>query len=489
MIKKKILAAAISAALCFGSLVACGAEEKTENTTYTIDAVLSEDKTLSATVTCNYVNNTDVPLKELWFHLYPNAYREGAKVSPIAQADIATAYPEGRSYAVSEIKSVAVNGEAREVQIAGVDEDILTVPLGKTLDPTESVKVKIEYSVKLPCVRHRFGYTDKSVNLGNFYPVACMYRDGAFVADPYYSTGDPFFSECADYNVKVTAPEKWTGAFTGEVKSKTEKDGATTYKVSAENVRDFAAVFGEYQKMSGLAGSTIVNYYYYEDAKPEASLNAAIDAVKTFSDMFGAYPYPEYTVVQTAFLHGGMEYPCLSMISDRYSGDSYLDIIVHETAHQWWYGVVGNDEVKHAWLDEALAEYSTMMFYEENKDGYGYTFNGKRADAMTAYILYCETYKNNGLDDTSMTRAVNEYENDVEYTYMTYVKGAIMLDDVRNTVGNGAFKSGLKRYYSTMKYDIAEPQDLIGAMEKSSKRKLSALFDSWLNGDVKLFGD
>ena len=68
-------------------------------------------------------------------------------------------------------------------------------------------------------MRHRFGYNDNSVNLANFYPIACVYRDGAFVADPYYSTGDPFFSEVADYNVKLTAPKELTGAFTGSVKS------------------------------------------------------------------------------------------------------------------------------------------------------------------------------------------------------------------------------------------------------------------------------
>ncbi|MCH5162926.1 MAG: M1 family metallopeptidase [Clostridiales bacterium] len=484
--KKKLTAVILSAAVGM-SLVACSPSEQKKNSKYTIEATLAEDYTLSATVTCKYVNNTDVPLGELWFHLYPNAYRNGASVAPISDADISAAYPNGRSYADMQITAVTVGGSARDITISGVDENILTVPLGKTLEPTDSINVKISYTLKLPNVSHRLGYTDKSVNLGNFYPIACVYKDGAFVADPYYSTGDPFFSECADYTVRFSAPEKWSGAFTGSVKSKSSADGVTTYNVSAKNVRDFCAVFGEYQKMSGLAGSTIVNYYYYDDGTPEASLNTSIDAVNTFSKLFGEYPYAEYTVVQTSFLHGGMEYPCLSMISDKYSGDSYKDIIIHETAHQWWYGAVGNNEVKYAWLDEALAEYSTMMFYEVNTEGYSYTFNGKRADAMSAYVLYCETYKEGGMGDTSMTRAVNEYANDTEYSYMTYVKGALMLDDVRNSVGSSAFKAGLKRYYSTMKFEIAEPQDLVGAMEKSSKRRLSALFDSWLKGDVKLF--
>lgn len=485
--RRKLTALLLSGALCIGGLVACSGGEAAARTEYTIDATLGADHVLTASVTCDYVNNTDVPLEELWFHLYPNAYREGAKVSPIPSARIAEAYPSGRSYSKLEISSVAVDGAAIETVIAGSDEDILTVALGRKLEPTERVSVKIDYSVKLPKVKHRFGYTDKSTNLGNFYPIACMYRDGAFVADPYYSTGDPFFSDTANYNVKLTVPEDHVGAFTGSVRDETTADGNKTYTVTADNVRDFAAVFGKYEKMSGIAGSTIVNYYYYSDSAPETALNTAIAAVNTFSSLFGDYAYPEYSVVQTSFLNGGMEYPCLSMISDGVSGDTYNDVIVHETAHQWWYAAVGNDEVKHAWLDEGLAEYSTMMFYEKNTEGYKYTFNGKRADALTAYTLYCETYKDNGRGDTSMTRPVNEYANETEYSYMTYVKGALMLDDIRNSIGTAAFESALKTYYKDHKYGIAEPQDLIGAMEKASKRSLSGVFTAWLDGNVKLY--
>ncbi len=486
--RKKLLAIVLSAAVAV-SFAACAPTHKDEDSSYTIVASLDADNVLTASVTCKYVNNNDVPLDELWFHLYPNAFREGAKVVPITDGEISTAYPNGKSYSKLDITSVTVNGAARDITITGTDENVLSVALGKTLDPTEKITVKIDYTLKLPNVTHRFGYNGKTVNLANFYPIACVYRDGAFAADPYYSTGDPFFSECADYDVTLTVPEAYEGAFTGVVQNKATADGATTYRVKANDVRDFAAVFGKFEKMSGVAGTTIVNYYYYDDIEPERALNTAIDAVKTFDDLFGAYPYPEYTVVQTKLLAAGMEYPCLSMISDKYKGNAAGDVIIHETAHQWWYGVVGNDEVNNAWLDEAMAEYSTMLFYENNTEGYAYTFNGKRADALSAYVLYCETYKNNGLGDTSMTRAVNEYDDATEYAYMTYVKGALMLDDVRNTVGTAAFMRGLKSYYGDMKYEIAKPENLIGALEKSSKRKLNALFDSWLDGNIKLYSN
>lgn len=483
MRNKIVLIAAVGAvAFCF---CGCSAQEEKQLSKYTIDASLSQDNVLTASVVCDYVNNTDVPLDEVWFHLYPNAYRNGAKFAPVPDDRITEAYPDGRSYATLDISAVTVNGAATDITVAGEDCNILAVDTG-TLQPADTVTVTINYTLSLPKVRHRLGYTDNSVNLANFYPIACVYRDGAFVADTYSSIGDPFFSECADYSVTLELPSGYDCAATGTVE-KTESDGKTVYKSTARNVRDFAAVVGnKYSKMSGRSGMTVVNYMYYNDADPDGGLNAAIDALRVFGELFGEYPYAEYTVVQTGFLQGGMEYPGLSMISDGMTGDGKKDVIVHETAHQWWYGVVGNDEVKYPWLDEALAEYSTMMFYE-HVDGYKYTFNAKRADALAAYMLYCETFKNNGLGDTSMTRPVTGYEGETEYSYMTYVKGALMLDDVRNTIGSDAFVNGLKSYYSGNMYAVAEPQHLIGAMEKASRRELNALFESWLNGNVKLY--
>lgn len=480
--KKRLLALILTAALAVTVLSGCSNKREQSLTHYTIQAELSADNMLTAAVTVDYVNNYDVPLGELWFNLYANAYREGAAHSPIDQSDIVAAFPAGRSYSVLNIASVKVNGTAVDITVAGEDENVLSVPVSN-LEPSDKIRVDIEYTLKLPNVRHRLGYTEKSVNLAGFYPIACVYKNGAFIADPYYSIGDPFYSEAANYDVTLTVPQNYIGAFTGVAQSKSGDNGTTVYSVSAERVRDFAAVLGEYEKASGLCGSTIVNYYYYKDDAPESALNTAISALSTFGDMFGAYPYPEYSVVQTSFLNGGMEYPCLSMISDAYKGVQYNDIIVHETAHQWWYGLVGNDEVREAWLDEGLAEYSTMLFYEKNADR-GYTFNGKRADALSAYMLYCETYKD---ADTSMTRSLGDYRNKIEYAYMTYVKGAIMLDDVRDTVGDTAFFSGLKSYCKNKMYGTATAADLIGALETASGIRLNSVFDSWLNGDVKLY--
>ena len=90
---------------------------------YNIDATLSEDYVLTCSVTCDYVNNTDVPLSELWFHLYPNAYRSGANYTPVSASQVSQAYPAGKSYAVLDVSKVEVNGNPVDVVITGADEN------------------------------------------------------------------------------------------------------------------------------------------------------------------------------------------------------------------------------------------------------------------------------------------------------------------------------------------------------------------------------
>lgn len=479
-----ILVAIIVAVTAF-ALVGCG-EKKAARTAYDISATL-EGHALTVKMTVSYVNNNETPLGDLYFNLPMQAYREGAKFSPIEASQTSSAFPSGvASYSSFSITRLAVDGVEQTPAIGGEDENALIVAFSSPLEYCDGAKIEIDYTLNLPNIRHRLGYYGNSVNLGNFYPIACVYEGGEFVCDPYYSIGDPFTSDIADYSVTLTAPSEYVAAFTGGVESETRLEETTTYKSNASGVRDFAIMLGSFERASSTSGTTVVNYYYYSDSAPQESLQAAIDALDTFGSMFGAYPLPSYSVVQTPFVYGGMEYPGLVMISDAYTDGMYKDIIIHETAHQWWYGAVGNNQVKDAWLDEALAEYSTMLFYDANPD-YGITYADKLADCLTSYIVYCDTYKNGGRDDTSFNRALNEYSGSTEYNYLVYVKGALMLGELRTRIGDATFKSALKSYYAKFNGKTAKADDLIGEFETASKTELKGYFDSWLAGKVWMF--
>ena len=483
---KKIVGFALVVALALSAL---GCSEKGDGvpenlSEYVIDAVFDdESKTLSVKQSVDYINEFDVELNELYFHLYPNAYREDARFKPFTDADMADAYPDGVSYGGINITALKVGGKTQEIVIGGQDDDILIVSFGDCLMPTSRIKIEMEYTVTVPNVRHRLGYYNKTVNLGNFYPIACVYENGEFESSPYYSNGDPFYSAVANYKVSITAPKKYTAAMSGLCVVTETQDEKKTF-ASQQAARDFAIVLGEFQQVSTTADGVAVTYYYYDDESFDASLNAAADSVKTFNELFGKYPYKSLSVVQTHFLNGGMEYPALVYASDRQRGELYRDVIIHEVAHQWWYALVGNNQISHAWLDETLAEYSATLFYEKNP-GYNVGYSARIADAMKTYSLFCDRFENTV--DKSMDRKLPEFSMPIEYTVMTYVKGQIMMDSLRKTIGDDAFFKGFKKYFEENIYKIAQPENLIGAFEKASGKDLMSFFNTWLDGNVMTF--
>lgn len=487
MKKIAIISALIMLTACVIFIVGCAPEEEEAKlSSYQINAVLdTENMTVAAEETVKYVNNNEVTLDSVYFHLYPAAYREGARFSPVETRYHEEAYPNGMSYGGIEINSVSVNGETAVYEIGGQDEDILIVNTA-ALEPTDEVEIKIGFDLTIPQIRHRFGYLNNVVNLGNWYPVAAIYENGGWRTDPYYSVGDPFYSEVADYNVSITTPAGWIISGPGTVSASID-GGETTTVFNAEKVRDFAMVAGENMFMDeAKAGDVTLRYYYVSDPKAEYRMKLIKDSLNTFNDLFGAYPYAQLSVVQTNFQQGGMEYPQIVYISNALNESLYDEAIIHEIAHQWWYGVVGNDEINSAWMDEGLTEYSTSVFYEKNPS-YGVDFDDRIADAMKGYVLFNEVYEVQIAGDTSMNRPLNEYFSSIDYAYHTYVKGELMFDSVRHLIGDEPFFTALRTYYSGHMYKIAKPDDMIAEFEKASKMNLKTLFTNWLEGNVGLY--
>jgi hypothetical protein len=489
--KKRLVISAVMTLLFFGAFLfsSCDYDEidkiSKEISTYNIEAVFSkESKELVCKEKLLYINNEELPLSQLCFHIYPNAYRQGAQVRPINLQSITKAYPAGMSYGSIDITSTKVESEPANFIIEGQDMDILTVPLPFELYPGEKITVDIEFTVKLANVLHRLGYNANTVNFGNWYPVLCVYENGEYQKTPYYSNGDPFYTNCSNYIVKVTVPQSYMGAFSGDVTEITEGE-QKVYTATAMAVRDFAFVLSEnFNVKSTEVNGVSLSYFYYNDEKSDESLAVAKESIETFSRLFGDYKYKTLSVVQTGFLHGGMEYPTLIYISDSLSEESRRETIVHETAHQWWYAVVGNDQIKSAWLDEGLTEYSTVLFFENNAK-YNLTREKMIEDTLNSYKVFVDIYKQiMGNADTRMNRAVNEYVSEFEYVYMTYVKGELMFDAIRVSIGDDKFYKGLQRYYKDNSFRLASPADLICSFERASGTKLEGFINSWIEGKV-----
>lgn len=452
-------------------------------TNYTIDINYS-DYSLTATQYIDYINSSDVCFDKLYMHLYPNNFSKGATNTPVSALNMKKAYPNGFSEGHITINKVSVNGQEQETILSGVDYDILEVVVN-SLAPGDRVGISLEYSVVIPNCLHRFGYGDNTINVANFYPIMAVY-DGEWNLDPYDSNGDPFYSDVANYDVTISAPSDMVIASTGEVVNTETTEEITTHNVSAKAVRDFAFVMSnKFSVATEKYENVNISYYYYDDENYAQNLKAGVDSIRTFSNLFGAYPYKTYSIVKTNFIHGGMEYPNMVFISDSVTDiNDYINVIVHETAHQWWYGLVGNNEYDCGWLDEGLTDYSTALFYKNNPD-YGVNFDEIIKNTTNSYVTFVEVYtKVLGTVDTTMTRKLSEYDTEPEYVYMAYVKGVLLFDSLMENVGEDKFINTLQKYFKDNKYKNATPDDLIGAFEKNLCCDMRGFFDSWLNGNV-----
>ncbi|HOM43918.1 MAG TPA: M1 family metallopeptidase, partial [Bacillota bacterium] len=342
---------------------------------YIIDAVLdTSNKELTAEQQVIYVNNDDVELSELYFHIYANAFRK-QETAPFLFDDFSRAYSRGFKPGYTEIEAIELSkGQSRntlEYSLQGVGETILRIKLPEPLKPKNSVNLRFKYKVIIPPAGERFGYGDANINMGNWYPVAAVYDDEGWNLDKYYSIGDPFYSDVSDYIVSIKAPEEYVIAASGSLAEERIEGGYKNWKFHGTNMRDFAFVASNnFRVAEDRVGNTVVKSYYYKDheKRGKEALDIGKRSIEVFNSAYGEYPYPTYSIVETEF-PSGMEYPGLVYISTKYyDSDSCADIFmyttVHETAHQWWYGVVGNDQIDEAWLDEGFATYSEGIFTE-----------------------------------------------------------------------------------------------------------------------------
>ena len=488
----------ISFALCvmFLSMFFVGCSNKfdmdkfTKNlSSYTMDIMYNEDKTLSVKQTILYINNTGTSLDNIMLHIYPKDFSENATSNTVVSSlNFDKAYYGGLSYADINFTKILVDNNECSYSFQNDNQNILNIVFDNKVNVNDKINMYFEYNIVLPNINHRFGFGENTINVSNFYPIVSVYEDGAFDMDSYHYNGDPFYSDFANYYVTITTPKNYTLASSGNVLNCEELDTTKCYSIEGLGIRDFAFVMSDkYSVVSSTVNGVTIYYYYYNNTYPELCLETSVKALNTFTELFGEYPYKTLNVCEASFVHGGMEYPNLVYISDAVlDKNDYLNVIVHEIAHQWWYGVVGNDQYKYGWLDEGLTEYSTLLFYEKNPD---YNVDTKLLikNQTNSYVTFIEVYKN-VFDsvDTSMNRSLNEYDTEYEYVYIAYVKGMLFFNDLRALVSDAKFFAAIKSYYLDHRFSFVTPEDLLYSFEKSTGITLEDYFASWINGNVEI---
>ncbi len=469
----------VCGAVWLPSLSSCQKKQKTPASYEIVAEYSPELATIAGTVKISFTNPTERALDTLKFNLYPNAYRQNALYKAVSPAYQKAAYYNGESY--GSIAVLSVNG-GKGWSVGGEDKNILSVETETPLYPDEKIVLDISFLTKLASVNHRTGVSKNGVNLGNFFPILCGIKENSFYECVYYSDGDPFYLDCADYQMRFVLPKEYALASTGAVVEEKSLESKKQYFLKAEKVRDFAVFACEkYQTLEKKIDGVKVQYFYFDDERAEENFKTIGKAFAYFSKTFGKYPYPEYKVAQADFCYGGMEYPAATIVSPKLSKEEYAHTLVHETAHQWWYAVVGSDQVNEAWQDEGLCEYSTKLFFDEHQE-YGVSGKSLVDDALLNVREYYRVYGSVfGETDTRMTRNLSEYLSEYEYRTIAYDKGMVLFDTVKKSVGKKKFLSALKRYYAENKFKTVRPAELIGAFENTGV-DVAGLFDGFLSG-------
>ncbi|NLI60312.1 MAG: M1 family metallopeptidase [Clostridiales bacterium] len=430
-----------------------------------------------------YINTEDTQITDIYFHIYPNSFKHQDKaVFPPEEMD--RAYPNGFSPGFIEFDKIELDGSPASYTIQGYSDDILMISLDKTLKPGDRADIWLEYSVKLPNSPGRFGYWANTYNLGNWYPILCVYDERGWNLEPYYSLGDPFYSDVSNYKVRINAPEDIIIAATGDSINISKNDKLNIWEFEALAVRDFAWVASNKFKTASMTlGDTRVYSYFFTEEGGEKALDYGASALRIFNQCFGLYPYKTLSIVETDFFIGGMEYPGLVMIDQSlYKGDQddWLELVtVHELAHQWWYGLVGNDQIYDSWLDEGLTEYSTILYYGRR---YGQQKEYQKYQDLIHKGKY-QLFKIYRLDEEineTIHRPLYEFEDWIEYDSLVYGKAAIMFHEIRREMGDEDFFKVLRTYFENNKFQNAKPQDLYRACQEVTGQSWEEFFNQWL---------
>jgi len=362
------------------------------------------------------------------------------------------------------------------------DDQLMWVHLDEDLHPETSVILEIAFESVLPTNSSDRGgvsgsdlESSKMYEFASAYPIPCVYDEyDGWNTDPYLDVGDPFYLDMAYYTFNLTLPNDMVVAASGELVGITAGVTNTTYRYApAHPVREITFCASRYYIVeSQIHNGVNVSSYYLPESISLWSTNGlawGIKSLSLFSDAFGLYSYTTLNIVEDSGFYYGMEYPCQvylsNIITDRYNHEglpaSVLEsVIAHEVAHQWWYHLVGNDEIDVGFLDEGLTVWSVYLYSDYYELGWG-----SKADNFYTTRLNFPAIINQSIYDDSST-----------YYLTAYTKTPVVLEKLRQIIGIEDFLDSLRLFFQRFSFRIAFLQDLQSAFEDQTGMELDWFF-------------
>lgn len=391
------------------------------------------------------------------------------------------------------LSSITYASGERSFQFRLKDQS-LTINLPQPLSPGQTTHLMLSYTLQLVDVQtlpqlrpYPLGYTDLQANFGDWYPYVPPYADGkGWVIHPAAIYGEHLVYDPADFSVAIRL-QNGSSNLVIAAGASSEQDGEWT-RYTLKAARSFAwSVSPYYETLTRTIEVTegnpilLASYYFpYHAAAGKSLLDAMERSLSLYSELFGAYTRHVFAGVQADFIDG-MEYDGLFFLSTDYynwhrdTPDDFLTALAaHETAHQWWFSLVGNDQAMAPWLDEALCTYSERLYYEK--------YSPTTLDWWWAYrVNYYEPEGWLDLNIYAVPQVAGQYHL---YREPVYLRGAIFLEQLRSLIGDEAFFETLRIYASRFAYRQANTADFFDVVRQQSTADLSQLISKYFSEPI-----
>ncbi|MCH5596951.1 M1 family metallopeptidase [Niabella ginsengisoli] len=491
-----------------------------QHVSYKMDVKLDDKvNTISGKEEVVYTNNSPETLDFIWFHIWPNAYKNDStalfqqlmndSTSEEDLSNITRGYIDGLNFKVDG-KTAKTEPHSNPNYI-----DIIKVLLPKSLKPGASATISTDFNVKLPSYFSRSGFADGQFMATQWYPKPAVYDKSGWHEFPYLSMGE-YYSEYGDYKVNITLPGEYVVGATGVLQNKDEleqyktigsknatnrtgtpelykgKSGSKTLSYTAENVPDFAwfaekNVVIQYDTLQ-LSSDKIVDAFTYYKNKPGTIWNNSIDYAKdgtrAYSKWIGDYQYPTVQVFEGPKNNssGGMEYPMITLITVPDASKEYLDgVIAHEIGHNWFMSMLGSNEREHTWQDEGLNTYFQFR-YEAEKYRYNSIFKDQVPEALKNLpVSQFQATLYNAMRQIPMTSVIDQpaanFKTSQEYGLISYIKTAMWVYQLEQQSGQEKIDAAFKEYFKEWSNKHPQPEDMKAAFEKSLGTNLDSAFN------------
>ena len=497
---------------------------------YDIAVTLNDvQHTLSGVENLIYQNNSPDTLREIYFHLYYNAFNGLStaytrQLNRVNDASFSFAKPEQLGgYNKFEIRT---GSKLLEVSLDKNNPDISKIVLNQPLLPHQSVALNINFEEKIPFAFSRPGHIDQQYLITQWYPKPAVYDATGWHALPYLENGE-YYGEFATFDVRITLPENYVVAATGELQTESErifirnrasldlkeferKDPKSndsfylsavknkTIQFTAHDVHDFGwfadkrfIVRTEKIPKGNFTDNEVTCEVYFtprDYAIWKNGAHYARNAVEYYGTRVGKYPYSHASVVAQYDRHGsGMEYPMITVIGGANSASDLEDVVVHEVGHNWFYGILGSNERDNGWMDEGINTYYEDCYSNE-------IFNDTMQNKPSTFIfvdtlepgfkkrlcfLKC-VYDNNVAYFDHQTLAphlTSDTFNNKQYGDAYYFRPSKGLKMLEGYVGRKKFDATMQKYYSEWKFKHPQPDDFKSVLQSNLGDSINWFFN------------